>query len=145
MSAVFRELEPDKSYVCRVEARKANGNDQMTNAANANRKRIATPGSVTLTRTAPDAETVRFGWSLGDADGISKLVVQREGPLPNDWFPTEPSWATIAELEPDATSHVDTIAVEDEVVFYNYRVVAAGGEGRFHRELEGRVPPGAGR
>ena len=129
MTAAFKELDADRKYVCRVEARKANGNYQMTNAVNANRKRIATPGSVTLTRTASDADTVRFGWSLDDTDGISKLLVQREGPLPNDRFPTEPSWETIAELEPDATSHVDTIAVEDEVVLYNYRVIAGAERG----------------
>ena len=103
-----------------MEARKEAGGYQLTNA---NRKRIATPGSIQLARTAPDADTVCFGWSI-ESDGIAKLLVQREGPLPDDRSPTEPSWETIAELEPDATSHADTIAVEDEVVSYNYRVVA---------------------
>ena len=123
MTASFEDLDSSRSYVCRVGARKEAGGYQLSNAADADRKRIATPGDIQLARTAPDADTVRFGWSV-DTAGISKLLVQREGPLPNDRFPTEPSWKTIAELGPDATSHVDTITVEDEVVSYNYRVVA---------------------
>ena len=123
---VFRDLDPNQSYVCRVEARKVNGHYQMTNSANANRKRIATPGNVTLQQTEREAETVRFGWSLDDTAGISKLLVQREGPLPNDYSRAYPGWWTIAELESDAASHVDTIAMESDVVFYNYRVVAVG-------------------
>ena len=124
MTTVFDELDSDQSYVCRVEVRKENGHYHLTNAANANRKRIATPGNIGLARTAPDEETLTFSWSLDDTDGISKLLVQRDGPFPNTGKPTEPSWTTIAELEPDATSHVDPVAAEDEIIYYNYRVIA---------------------
>ena len=126
---VFADLDADAGYVCRVEARKANGHSQMTGAVNANRRRIETPASVRLEQVERGSDDVRFSWSLGGTEGVSKLLVQREGPLPNDYSPVYPGWKTLAELEPDATSYVDTVAVEPEVVFYYYRVVAVAERG----------------
>ena len=75
--AVFSDLDPDRSYVCRVEARKANGHRHMTGAVNANRKRVATPAFVALSRAGDDEAAVRFEWSLSDTADVSKLLVQR--------------------------------------------------------------------
>ena len=61
--AVFSELHPDQGYVCRVEARKANGHRHMTGAINANRKRIATPAFGSLSRAGDDEDGVCFQWS----------------------------------------------------------------------------------
>ena len=49
--------------------------------------------------------------------------MQRERLLANDRFAAEPGWESVTGLQPDAMSRVDTIAVDDEVVLYNYRVV----------------------
>ena len=127
-TAVFDGLDSDRSYVCRVEARKANGHRQMTKAANANRKRIDAPGDVGLSHTGSGANTVTFIWSV-DGEDVEHLLVQREGPLPDDYSPAYPGWQTLARLDADATSHVDSIDVDDEATLYNYRLVAVGERG----------------
>ena len=125
--AVFRNLDSGLKYVCRAEARKANGHYQMSKSVNAKPPRVATPGDISLDHEGGD--DVRFGWSLSDTAGVAGLLVQREGPLPEYSSRVYPGWQTLAELEPGATSYVDSIAVDATRKFYNYRVVAVGEHG----------------
>ena len=126
--AVFSDWDPDRSYVCRAEARKANGHRHMTGAVNANRKRVTTPAFVALSRAGDDAAAVRFEWSLSDTTGVSKLLVQRQGPFPNHVGVFFAPWETVVELNADATSHVDGLDSQSDA-FYNYRVVAVAERG----------------
>lgn len=126
--AVFSDLDPGQSYVCRAEARKANGHRQMTGAVNANRKRVATPAFVALSRAGDDEAAVRFEWSLSDTTDVSELWVQRQGPFPNSAGVVFEPWETLVELDADATSHVDGLDSESDAA-YNYRVVAVAQRG----------------
>ena len=126
--AVFSELDSDRSYVCRAEARKANGHRHMTGAVNANRKRIDTPAFAALSPAGDDEAGVRFQWSLSDTTGVSKLLVQRQGPFPNNAGVVFAPWETVVELDADATSHVDGLDSASDAS-YNYRVVAVAERG----------------
>ena len=126
--AVFSDLDSDRSYVCRAEARKANGHRHMTGAVNANRKRVATPAFGSLSRAGDDEAGVRFEWSLSDTTGVSKLLVQRQGPFPNSSGAVFESWETVVELDADATSHVDGLDSATDAA-WNYRVVAVAERG----------------
>ncbi len=126
--AVFSDLDPDRSYVCRVEARKTNGHRHMTGAVNANRKRVTTPAFVALSRAGDDEAAVRFEWSLSDTMDVSKLLVQRQGPFANSADVVFEPWETVVELDAEATSHVDGLAPESDAS-YNYRVVALAERG----------------
>ncbi len=106
-TAVFDGLDSDRSYVCRIEVRKANGHRRMMGAANANRKRIDAPGNLGLSHTGSGANTVRFNWSMDDKD-VEHLLVQQEGPLPYDYSPAYPGWRTLVCLDADATSYDDS-------------------------------------
>ena len=126
--AVFSDLDTDQSYVCRAEARKANGHGHMTGAVNANRKRVVTPAFGSLSRAGDDEAAVRFEWSLSDTTDVSKLLVQRQGPFAQRVGVFFEPWETVAELDAAATFHVDGLAPESDAA-YNYRVVAVAGRG----------------
>ena len=129
--AAFRDLDADQKYVCRIEARKANGHYQMTPSVDAKPRRVATPVNISLDDVdgKDEGNDVRFGWSLDDTAGISKLLVQREGPMPEYSSHVYPGWQTLAELEPDATSYVDTLVADVPRKFYNFRVIAVAERG----------------
>ena len=126
-SVMLGDLDSSRKYVCRVEARKANGHYQMTNPAYANQEHVATPAGVGLRQVESGSDQIRFSWSMENTEDVSKILVQREGPLSNLWGIAR-QWETVAELGADATSYVDTVPFEDQV-FYWYRVVVEAERG----------------